>query len=402
MNKKMLYLFACACLLVPQLGQALSSEEILESNLDLKTEINNTLSEAKETASVINSWFLEAVENNSPTKVKYYLSLGANINYSEKENKTALYIASKKGYTEIVDILLNHKNDAGKYDVIVDSKTSIKWTPLMVACYYGHMTIATKLIARGADINYQNNTDGFTPLMLAIWRGNTKTATKLLSYKNIDVNLATVTEKLTPLMLCLETPNSFGHTFFDNRYLGCHIEADYFPLFKLILSKNPDPNAKDVDGQTAVHKAAKNRPFLLELLRTKKYKVEVKDNGGNTPLHFANLDCTHTLLDYGANVNAQNNHGETPLMWHARLYTDNDILLALIMRGAKADMRTDKNWNALFFAVYEDCDLKNIDMLFKAGANPKIVDKEGRNLKDLILENGEYCYYPEIAPILGL
>jgi len=46
-------------------------------------------------------------------------------------------------------------------------------------------------------------------------------------------------------------------------------------------------------------------------------EVDIKDTGGNTPLHYAarynNLGMINWLYKHGANIHIQNNHGQHPL-----------------------------------------------------------------------------------------
>ena len=43
--------------------------------------------------------------------------------------------------------------------------------------------------------------------------------------------------------------------------------------------------------------------------------VNAKDNYGYTPLHRANLEMCELLIQHGADVNANNKWGKTPLHW---------------------------------------------------------------------------------------
>ena len=67
--------------------------------------------------------------------------------------------------------------------------------------------------------------------------------------------------------------------------------------------------------------------------------VNVKDNNGNTPLHFAQTkEIAENLIKYGANVNARNKQGETPL----HITRDNDIAVVLFENYADVTIKDNK------------------------------------------------------------
>ena len=70
--------------------------------------------------------------------------------------------------------------------------------------------------------------------------------------------------------------------------------------------------------------------------------MDVKDNGGRTPLHIAaevgNIDICHLWISKGAVLDARNSYKQTPL--HVAVATGNlDICQLLISNGATIDAR---------------------------------------------------------------
>ena len=88
---------------------------------------------------------------------------------------------------------------------------------------------------------------------------------------------------------------------------------------------------------------------LVAELVTGGIPVTAKDDDGNTALHFAaqgEMGCVEKLLELGAEVNAVNNEGSTPLI-EAVKYGDYEISKALLDKGADKSLETQDGTTAL-------------------------------------------------------
>jgi cytohesin len=91
-------------------------------------------------------------------------------------------------------------------------------------------------------------------------------------------------------------------------------------LFHWLLARGADPNARDRQGQTALHEAVfhdvRDQTAEKELIKHGA-DVNAKRNDGSTPLHLAaflsRAACVEFLLSAGADPNARNQQGDTPL-----------------------------------------------------------------------------------------
>lgn len=114
-----------------------------------------------------------------------------------------------------------------------------------------------------------------------------------------------------------------------------------------ILRYKPQLDARDREGQTAMFAAGEYRNSdeegarveCVRLLAKAGADVNARDKDGNTPLHEIFLtDVEAELLKLGADVNARNNDGETPIFTNV----DEDSIALFVEHGADLNIRNNK------------------------------------------------------------
>jgi len=103
----------------------------------------------------------KAVTARDVAKVRELLASGADVNEAGGNGKTPLYIASYKGYIDIVILLLEAGADANKVD------TGYGETPLYAASGHGRADIVALLLNAGANVDKARKNDGGSPLVIA-------------------------------------------------------------------------------------------------------------------------------------------------------------------------------------------------------------------------------------------
>lgn len=279
-------------------------------------------------------------------------------------NKTALFFqAIRSGKTEELQRQLTTGVNAN------DSLDG--YSALMAATLNGSVEQMKILIAHGANVNYQSS-NGSTALWLAVPDWN---KTKLLLDNGADVNhtiegygilvkLAAIPGSIKLFRLLINRGADLKKSAPDN-YLVYNAAASGDTAILGFLIRN----GFNVNDSVAIGDYPINNAELYRTFATLKMLV---DNGANvnvsqwipsgldafkgcTPLMFAAVGHDKPsflyLLEHGADPNARNKLGYTPLMLLAQSETDDpEMTLALIKRGADVSAKAQDGTDALYYA----------------------------------------------------
>jgi ankyrin repeat protein/mono/diheme cytochrome c family protein len=142
-----------------------------------------------------------------------------------------------------------------------------------------------------------------------------------------------------------------------------------------LLASQPDLNARDADGNTALHWAARQGDArLVRELLAHGAPATPTNYVGATPLLYAvgNVDSVKMLLDSGAEVNRPSKFGTTPLIAAARYPQSSAVVRLLLERGADPQANRTSRFNALEGAANAG-DLESFKLLLAAGLKPENV-----------------------------
>jgi len=173
-------------------------------------------------------------------------------------------------------------------------------------------------------------------------------------------------------------------------------------LTEHLIAKNPQ-GVKASGGyyMTSCVAALAGRYFqLAHLLHCNGSSVNFRGHFcGNAPLHSASyhggyLNIICILLEYGADINAQNNVGATPLRW-ATFSRNPELVCVLLEQGADPNISMHNGTTPLHRAV-EMGSTQIVRLLLQRGADVDVVDEGGKTALRYAQEGG----YNEIETLL--
>ena len=147
------------------------------------------------------------------------------------------------------------------------------------------------------------------------------------------------------------------------------LTGEYFQTADLLHLNGADPNVQGLDKHTPLHAAV------------------------NCFYDCGNLEVALKLLEYGADINAENAFGSTPLHWASRghHFEDGSVLRLLLKHGGDVNSRDTRGLTPLHEALgSEGGGLKVVPLLLKHGADIEAEDSNGRTALRVAVEQGHY------------
>ena len=310
--------------------------------------------------SELNDLLFVAARCGREVMVKFLISRGADVNATDKQEKTVLMRAVEHGaQKEVVKSLIDNGAD-------VDAADKSGRTVLMYAARNrASKEVLELLIENGASVNAVN-AHGTTVLDYAIANEASKEVVEFLIKKGADVKLMDKKGEIT-LILAIR---------------GCTpISKD---VLELLINNGVDVNLVDEDGTTVLMHAAVGRVSkeVIELLIANGADVNATNKKGVTALMHAAAHRVHKrvpelLIANGADVNATDEKGKTALMFAAEKQASNEIIELLIENGADVNAVDEDGTTVLMHAAVSRVSKEVIGPLIANGADVNATNKKG-------------------------
>lgn len=147
----------------------------------------------------------------------------------------------------------------------------------------------------------------------------------------------------------------------------------------LLCSSMKDINAQNGCGETALHLAVERKNILaIRYLLSIGANINLKDNRGRTPLHYAliRVSCTEQLVkeleSHGTDINIQAKDGRTPISAAIRAGYDS-IAIYLLDKGADTTVIDENSSSLLHYAAASG----NLDIINRIGGDVNMKNKWG-------------------------
>jgi ankyrin repeat protein len=365
---------------------------------------------------------MTAARTGNPEIVRLLIEHGADVNAKgDVYGETALVWAAEENHAEAAQVLIAHGAEVnGRSNSPERSKDRFGlegvltilphggWTPLMYAARQGSLETARTLVDAKADLNL-TDPDGSTALLLAIINSHYDTAA-VLTEKGADPNIADASG-MAALYAAVDM-NTLGEVY-GHPARPATSKMTALDLMKVLLAHGANPNARLKtpttqrahtpgeptlhEGSTPLMRAAKNGDApALRLLLEHNADPNASAKNGTTALMFAAglgfgtgtfandyategdlLESVKVLVAAGAEVNAANEAGETPL--HFGAHASDDIVKFLAAHGAKLDVKDKQGRTPVEMAL-------GVGLHGHAGGPPTVREGTATLLRQLMAE----------------
>ena len=187
--------------------------------------------------------------------------------------------------------------------------------------------------------------------------------------------------KLRTAVICVVALSIIG--ILGKIYIYQDPKTDWQVFVEEIMGREPSPIETNDRGETDLHIAAAwNLPEVIIFLLNQGANVNAQDNDGKTPLHtavmFSNApETAEILLKHDANPNIKDKFiGRTPL-YIAALHNNHEMAEMLLKHGANVNVKDNDSNTPLHRAVWSNA-LETAEVLLKHAVHPNAKNNDGK------------------------
>ena len=315
---------------------------------------------------------------------------------------TALHFASRHGYNDIVQLLLNHsKTDKnarssehatplhlatihGQLDTIkllcshskvkVNAKTTLNMTALHFASLIDDEMVLKTILDECEDADINSKTiDDITPIHLTSGTGSLKVMEQLLIHPQIGINSKTskgwtplhfsivLRQNQTSLLLLNKDSASINDQTTDSKLTPLHLASlnSMSTVVKRLFKQDAETNILDKNNFTSLHYAAMfSNNYIMKKLINFDEPIDAVNVYNQTALHVAvvyqNLNAVKFLLDQHPPANIKKRAPNDQSVLHLAAISNNVSIVNELVNRTDIDALTADNKSPLYLALQYD------------------------------------------------